>query len=92
MIQAYSPLARAQRLDDDTLADIGAAHGKTSAQLLLRWNIQRGIPAVPKAGHAEHREENLDVFDFELDGSEMHRLLELNEHYSSLGTLPYAQR
>lgn len=88
-IQAYSPLTRTTRLDDDTLTEIGDAHGKSPAQVLIRWNLQRGTVPLPKANRDEHLDENIDVFDFELNASEMRRLNELNEHYSSLGTLPY---
>lgn len=88
-IQAYSPLTRAQRLADGTLSEIGARHGKTPAQVLLRWSLQVGAAPIPKAARREHREENLAVFDFELDESEMRLLGELNEHYSSLDGLPY---
>lgn len=88
-IQAYSPLTRAERIDDGTLAEIAAAHGKTPAQVLLRWDIQIGVATVPKAAGARHREQNLDIFDFELDEDELRRLAGLNEHYSSLAGLPY---
>ncbi|HEX6228035.1 MAG TPA: aldo/keto reductase [Solirubrobacterales bacterium] len=89
VIQAYSPLTRGQRLSDETLAEIGERHGKTAAQVILRWCIQVGAPPIPKAARAEHREENLDVFDFELGAAEMDALTGLNEHYSSLAGLPY---
>jgi 2,5-diketo-D-gluconate reductase A len=89
VIQAYSPLTRAQRLDNETLAEIAAAHGKTPAQVLLRWNVQLGTAPVPKASSPKHRQENLEVFDFDLAQTEMRRLGELNEHYSALGSLPY---
>lgn len=90
VIQAYSLLTRARRLGDETLAEIGSAHGKTPAQVLLRWNLQLGTPPIPKASRPEHRKENLDVLDFELDAAEMGRLAALNERYSSLAGLPYA--
>ncbi len=89
VIQAYSPLTRGKRLGDETLAEIGEAHGKTPAQVALRWSIQVGAAPVPKAATPEHREENLDVFDFDLDDDEMRRLGALNEHYSALAGLPY---
>ncbi len=88
-IQAYSPLTRQERLDDEEVAAIAEHHGKTPAQVLLRWSIQSGAAPVPKAAKPEHREENLRVFDFELDGSEMEALEALNEHYSSLAGLQY---
>jgi 2,5-diketo-D-gluconate reductase A len=89
VIQAYSPLTRGERLDDRDVEEIAERHGKTPAQVLLRWSIQSGAPPVPKAASAEHREEDLDVFDFELGESEMETLNRLNEHYSSLGGLQY---
>jgi diketogulonate reductase-like aldo/keto reductase len=89
VIQAYSPLTRGKRLGDETLVEIGARHDKTPAQVLLRWSLQVGAVPIPKAGRPEHREENLDVFDFELEQTEMQTLAGLNEHYSSLAGLPY---
>jgi 2,5-diketo-D-gluconate reductase A len=89
VIQAYSPLTRRDRLDDDTLGEIAQRHGKTPAQVMLRWSIQVGAPPVPKAATPAHREENLQVFDFGLSESEVEELSSLNEHYSSLAGLQY---
>jgi diketogulonate reductase-like aldo/keto reductase len=89
LIQAYSPLTRTRRLEDRTLADVARRHRKTPAQLLIRWNLQLGTIPLPKANRVEHLEENLDVFDFEISRQEMATLNGLNEHYSSLGSLPY---
>lgn len=85
VIQAYSPLTRTDRLDDDVLQDIAAHHGKTPAQVLIRWNLQLGVVPLPKANNIGHLRENLAVFDFELTDQDMTRLEERNEHYSSLG-------
>jgi 2,5-diketo-D-gluconate reductase A len=90
LIQAYSPLTRAKRLDDAVLREIGGAHGKTPAQVLIRWNIQSGTNALPKASTREHLEENIAVFDFELSDEHMKRLSGLNERYSALAGLAYA--
>jgi diketogulonate reductase-like aldo/keto reductase len=90
LIQAYSPLTRGRRLDDPTLAEIGSRHGKTPAQVLIRWNIQLGTNPIPKASTEEHLREDVDVFDFELSDEEMGRLRGLNERYSALAGLPYA--
>jgi 2,5-diketo-D-gluconate reductase A len=90
LIQAYSPLTRAQRLDDPTLAEIGRRHGKTPAQVLIRWNVQLGANPVPKASTREHLREDIEVFDFELSPEEMERLSGLNERYSALAGLAYA--
>ena len=88
-IQAYSPLTRAERLDHPVLREIGGAHGKTPAQVLIRWNIQRGTNPLPKASTREHLEENIAVFDFELSDDEMDRLSGLNERYSALAGLAH---
>jgi 2,5-diketo-D-gluconate reductase B len=71
MLTAYSPLARGELLREPVLKEIGAAHGKTSAQIVLRWLLdQPQVTAVPKASSHEHRAANLDVFDFELSDAE----------------------
>jgi 2,5-diketo-D-gluconate reductase A len=89
VLQAYSPLTRGQRLDDEQLEPIAQRYGRTSAQILLRWNLQMGTVPLAKANRPEHYEENLEVFDFEIAPEEMEALDALNEHYSSLGTLTY---
>lgn len=91
LIQAYSPLTRAERLDDPRLGEIAAEVQQTPAQVLLRWHLQLGLVPLPKANQVPHLEENLGAFGFELDDEAMSRLSELNEHYSALGSLPYVQ-
>lgn len=88
-IMAYSPLTRTKRLSDPTLMLVAEQYDKSPAQVLIRWNLQRGSVPIPKANMKEHQEEDLDVFDFELSDTDMERLNSLNEAYSSLGTLPY---
>jgi diketogulonate reductase-like aldo/keto reductase len=85
VIQSYSPLTRGDRLNDPRLGKIAADHGKTSAQLVIRWNLQLGVVPLPKANKPEHLEENLLVFDFELNDEDMTELNDLNEQWSSLG-------
>lgn len=86
IIQGYSPLTRAERLDHPVIRDIGMAHGKTPAQVLIRWNIQQGVVPIIKANDPDHMKENINVFDFELSDVEMSRLDSLNEEYSALGS------
>ena len=88
VLQAYSPLARAQRLDDPTLAQIADAQGRTRSQVVLRWHLQHGVVPLPKASSVDHLRENADVFDFELDDFQMAALDSLNEHWSSLSDEP----
>jgi diketogulonate reductase-like aldo/keto reductase len=89
VIQAWSPLTRARRLNDDKLASMAARYGKQPAQMLIRWNLQLGVVPLPKANHAQHQRENLNVFDFEISQPDMARLRTLNEHYSAMGSLRY---
>jgi diketogulonate reductase-like aldo/keto reductase len=89
VIQAYSPLTRARRLDDPQLTAVAERYGKTPAQVLLRWNLQLGTVPLPKANRREHMVENLDVFDFELTDADRDELDRLNERASVLGSLPY---
>jgi diketogulonate reductase-like aldo/keto reductase len=88
VIQAYSPLTRTKRLGDERLRDIAAKYDHTPAQVLLRWNLQRGTIPLPKANQRQHLEEDL-LFDFEIGDEDMAVLNRLNERYSSLGSLPY---
>lgn len=90
IIQAYSPLTRAKRLDNSTLDDIADKYGKTPAQVVLRWNLHMGVVAIPKANQKEHLQENIEVFNFALDQEDINKLSSLNEYYSSLGSLAYA--
>ena len=90
VIQAYSPLTRARRLDDPRLGEVAGEYGKTPAQILLRWGVQLGTAPIPKANRHDHLTENAAIFDFEIAEEHMRQLGELNETYSSLGSLPYA--
>ena len=68
ILVAYSPVARGRVNDDPTIRTIAVKHGKTPAQIALRWLIeQEGVAAIPKAGSAAHAAENLAIFDFALD-------------------------
>ena len=78
LLTAYRPLSRGRILNDKTLREIGEAHGKTAAQVALRWLIQQEkVAAIPKATSEEHLKANFDVFDFELNDEEMERVSEL---------------
>jgi diketogulonate reductase-like aldo/keto reductase len=90
IIQAYSPLTRTKRLDDETLIKIAKKYNKTPAQILIRWNLQLETVPLPKANQKDHLKENIDVFDFEIKGEDINLLNGLNERYSSLGYLPYS--
>ena len=75
ILTAYCPVARGQLLDDSTIQEVAKAHGKTAAQICLRWLIQQPmVAAVPRALEETHIEENLDVFDFALSDAEMKKI------------------
>lgn len=73
VLQAWAPLASGEVgvCDNEVLAEIGASHGKTAAQVALRFLVQRGISAIPKSKQLVRLRENIDVFDFELSEEEM---------------------
>ncbi len=89
VIQSYSPLTRAKRLDNEVLQELAEKYEKSPAQILIRWNLQRGTVPVVKADEESHLEENLEVFDFQLEESDMEVLNNLNTHYSTFGELQY---
>ena len=75
LLVAYRPLSRGGVERDATLREVGRAHGKTAAQVALRWLVQQEkVAAIPKATGEEHLRSNLDVFDFELTDEEMDRV------------------
>ena len=78
ILTAYCPVARGKLLDDPVVGEIAKAHGKTPAQICLRWLIQQpGVAAVPRALEERHIADNIDVFDFSLTDEEMRRLSSL---------------
>lgn len=78
-VEAYSPLAKAQRMGDPTLGAIAQKHGKTPAQVMIRWALQHGLIVIPKSVRKERIRENANVFDFQLSADEMEQLDGLNE-------------
>lgn len=79
-LQAHSPLARGTRLRDPRLCAQARRHGKTTAQLLVRWVLQHGVAAIPKSTRPKHIAQNFGVFDFELSAGEMANLDALHEN------------
>jgi 2,5-diketo-D-gluconate reductase A len=69
--EAWSPLAKGEVLEDETIAEIAASHGKSPAQAILRWHLQLGNVVIPKSVTPERIRENLELFDFELSEEEM---------------------
>jgi 2,5-diketo-D-gluconate reductase B len=81
ILTAYCPVARGKLLDDPVIGKIAKAHGKTHAQICLRWLIQQPmVAAVPRALEERHITENLDVFDFSLSDEEMRTIFALRKN------------
>ncbi len=78
-LEAYSPLAKAARLQDPQIDRIARRHARTPAQVLLRWSLQHDLVVIPKSARRERIRENADVFDFELDAADMRELDALDE-------------
>jgi 2,5-diketo-D-gluconate reductase B len=76
-VVAYSPVAKGRVKGDETLARIGKAHGKTAAQVCLRWLVQQNVSAIPRTSRIERLSENIDVFDFALSDLEMQQVSSL---------------
>ena len=66
--------------NDETISAIATAHGKTSAQVILRWHLQAGNIAIPGSSNEAHISENFDIFDFELTDAEMQRIAAMDQN------------
>jgi len=69
--ESWSPLASGQLIDDPTLTVIAAKHGKSTAQVIIRWHLQQGLIVLPKSVTPARIAENIDVFGFQLDDEDM---------------------
>ncbi|MEN0060953.1 MAG: aldo/keto reductase [Myxococcota bacterium] len=69
-VQAYSPLTKGKRLDDPTLQSVATKHGRTAAQVLLRWGIEQNLVILPKSSNPQRIDDNAAIFDFALDESD----------------------
>ncbi len=74
VVEAYSPLERGQALANPTIAAVAERVGRTPAQVMLRWAIQRGAVVIPKSSNRERIRSNAEIFDFELDPDAMRDL------------------
>jgi 2,5-diketo-D-gluconate reductase A len=80
--EGWAPFAEGRQdlFTNEVLAKIAESHGKAIGQVVLRWNIQRGIVAIPKSVRRERIEENFDIFDFELSDDDMSQIASLDEN------------
>lgn len=84
-LEAWAPFGegRGNTFENEVIKAIGEKYGKTTAQIMLRWNIQRGVVVIPKSTRFERMVENIDVFDFELTADDMNAISELDTATSS---------
>lgn len=83
-VEAWYPLGgrghQKELLNDPVLVEIAARHGKSVAQVILRWDLQRGVVVIPGSSNPEHMKENISIFDFELTPEEMKQIETLNRN------------
>jgi len=79
--QAWSPLARGKILEEAMLEAMAIKHGKSVAQIVLRWHIQRGVAVIPKSNSKDRIVENMNVFDFELSAEDVDAITGLNTNF-----------
>lgn len=84
--QAWAPFAEGLNgmFTEPVLGEIARKHGKTPAQVILRWNVQQGVMVIPKSVHRARMEENLDIWDFSLDGEDLARIAALDQGRPSM--------
>ena len=82
--EAWAPLGggRYNPFEDEMLKGIAAKYNKSVGQVILRWNVQRGVVVIPKSTHVERIKKNIDIFDFELNEEEMKQISSLDMGYS----------
>ena len=78
--EGWSPLMRGQILDNKLLKDIAEKYGKSTAQVVLRWDLQKGVITIPKSVHENRIQQNADIFDFELSQSEVQKIDDLDSN------------
>jgi diketogulonate reductase-like aldo/keto reductase len=79
VVEAYSPLTKGRRLNDATITRVAAEVGRTPAQVLIRWSLQKGFVVLPRSSNASRIAENAAVFDFSLDDAQIAALDALDE-------------
>jgi diketogulonate reductase-like aldo/keto reductase len=89
---AYSPIAKGRVKSDETLARIGSRHGKSAAQVCLRWLLQQNVAAIPRTSRVERLSQNIDVFDFELSDSEMDEIYAMGSGQGRLTNFAFAPK
>jgi len=91
-VVAYSPIAKGRIKSDRTLARIGQTHGKSAAQVCLRWLVQQNVAAIPRTSKIERLSENIDIFDFTLSDDEMRLIFRMGSAKGRLTDFGFAPK
>ncbi|MGE8722043.1 aldo/keto reductase [Leptospira terpstrae] len=81
LLEAYSPLAHGQKLEDPRITQLAKKYNKSNAQILIRWSLQAGHVVIPKSKNPDRIRENADVYDFVLSDSDMKEIFSWNENF-----------
>jgi 2,5-diketo-D-gluconate reductase A len=88
LTQSWSPLGQGTLLNHDIVREIAARHGKSPAQILIRWHLDNGLLVIPKSAHAERIRENFAVFDFTLNADDLAQFAALDAPANRIGPHP----
>ena len=95
ILESWFPLggreSKGEILKNSVLNEIGKAHGKTAAQIIIRWHIQEGFSVIPGTSNPDYIKENIDIFDFKLSDEEMDKIHKLNKEKRYFN-MPYEQQ
>ncbi|WP_291865081.1 aldo/keto reductase [Bradyrhizobium sp.] len=91
-VVAYSPVAKGRIRGDETLTRIGRTHGKTAAQVCLRWLVQQDVAAIPRTSRIERLSENIEIFDFMLSDDEMGEIFAMGSATGRLTDFAFAPK
>lgn len=86
--ESWSPLGQGKVIEDEVIRSIAAKHGKTPAQIIIRWHLENGLIAIPKSVTPSRIEENFSVFGFSLDESDMKKIASMDDKNGRIGPDP----
>jgi diketogulonate reductase-like aldo/keto reductase len=81
VLQSYTPLIRGLKMNDERLQNLSKKYSKTPAQIILKWNLQQGVSAIPKSSNLLRIKENFDIFDFNISDSDMQLINSFNQNF-----------
>jgi diketogulonate reductase-like aldo/keto reductase len=81
VLEAYCPIARGSKFSNKIIDELTKIYGKTQAQIMLRWAVQKQIVVIPKSSDSKRQKENIDIFNFEIRSNDVKKLDNLNENF-----------